>query len=180
MPDYVETGISRQIVATRTIYPDPRGHFAEIFRNSDFEIELPNFIQDNVSYSTQNVLRGMHFQEDQWQVLTVLFGSILDITIDIDETSPTFLSTNVVEMNIDSKNQLIIPPGVAHGFCVTSNEVVLHYKSSKYYGETKQFGIAWNSEQLKNLWPQKQWILSERDLNFPHLNDLWTNVLDEN
>jgi dTDP-4-dehydrorhamnose 3,5-epimerase len=180
MHDYVDTGISRQKIATRTIYPDARGHFAEVFRNNDHGVGLPNFVQDNVSYSMQNVLRGMHFQDDQWQILTVLVGSIVDVTIDIDETSSTFLATNVVEMKIDSNNQLIIPPGVAHGFCVTSDEAVLHYKSSKYYGETKQYGIAWDSEQLRDLWPQEHWILSERDLNFPHLSDLKANVLKEN
>lgn len=171
MPNTSALPIKDMRVLTRSLHFDNRGHFEEIFRIHDFEDEIPNFVQDNISYSRKNVLRGMHFQDEQWQVLTVLVGSILDITIDVNSSSESFLKTNVIEMKFDSNNQLLIPPGVAHGFCVTSKEAVLHYKSSKLYGDSRQHGISWNSTEIKNFWPKNDWILSERDLSFPQLSD---------
>ena len=158
-------------LGTRSIYFDSRGHFEEIFRVNDFGSELPQFIQDNLSYSKNGVLRGMHFQDNQWQILTVIRGSILDVTIDVNPASPSFLKTHVVEMHFDSDNQLLIPPGVAHGFCVISDEAILHYKSSMFYGESKQHGISWDSEELKEFWPKRSWELSERDSNFHQLRE---------
>jgi dTDP-4-dehydrorhamnose 3,5-epimerase len=166
-----EVAICHMKLVTRLIHFDKRGHFEEIFRANDFGSEVPQFIQDNLSYSNSGVLRGMHFQDHQWQLLTVLKGSILDVTIDINRTSQTFLKTNVVEMHFDSDNQLLIPPGVAHGFCVISNEAVLHYKSSVLYGDSKQHGISWDSEQIREFWPKETWELSARDSSFPQLDE---------
>jgi len=171
MHNFSALPIKNMQVLTRSLHLDNRGHFEEICRIDDFEEKVPNFVQDNISYSRKNVLRGMHFQDEQWQVLTVLVGSILDITIDVKPLSESFLKTNVIEMKFDSNNQLLIPPGVAHGFCVTSNEAVLHYKSSKLYGESRQHGISWDSKEIKDFWPKNDWILSERDLNFPQLSN---------
>ncbi len=171
MSNFKELAIHQMMLGTRFIHFDNRGHFEEIFRVNDFGSEVPNFVQDNLSYSNNRVLRGMHFQDDQWQLLTILKGSILDVTIDIDHASPSFLNTNVVEMHFDSHNQLLIPPGVAHGFCVISNEAILHYKSSILYGDSKQHGISWDSEQIRGFWPEESWELSSRDLGFPKLSE---------
>ena len=177
MSNHIEAAIQHMKLGTRLIHFDSRGHFEEIFRVNDFGSDLPQFVQDNLSYSKSRVLRGMHFQDHQWQLLTVLKGSILDVTIDINHTSPTFLKTNVVEMHFDSDNQLLIPPGVAHGFCVISNEAVLHYKSSVFYGESKQHGISWDSEELKKFWPKESWEISARDSDFPQLDEFLNNSL---
>ena len=171
MSNFKELAIHQMMLGTRFIHFDNRGHFEEIFRVNDFGSEVPNFVQDNLSYSNNRVLRGMHFQDDQWQLLTILKRSILDVTIDIDHASPSFLNTNVVEMHFDSHNQLLIPPGVAHGFCVISNEAILHYKSSLLYGDSKQHGISWDSEEIRGFWPEESWELSARDLGFPKLSE---------
>lgn len=150
---------------------DTRGFFQEIYREVDFSAFSPHAVQDNLSYSKGSVLRGMHFQDEQWQILTVLRGSILDITIDISKSSETFLETQKLVMTETGLNQLIIPPKVAHGFCVLSDEVHLLYKSSRYYGDTNQHGISWKSEQIIDLWPDNDWVMSERDLGLPNLNE---------
>lgn len=72
---------------------DSRGFFQEIYREVDFSAFSPRLVQDNLSYSKGSVLRGMHFQDEQWQILTVLSGSILDVTIDISRSSKTFLQS---------------------------------------------------------------------------------------
>jgi dTDP-4-dehydrorhamnose 3,5-epimerase len=163
--------IDRLKLINRHLYPDNRGYFGEIYRESDFGSEVPCFVQDNQSFSERNVLRGMHLQASQWQLLTVLKGSIRDLTVDLGSSSPTFGMINLLEMKHDSNNQLLIPPGVAHGFCVLSESAILHYKSSVYYGETPQYGVAWNSTELKEFWPGNEWIISERDSGFPTIGD---------
>jgi dTDP-4-dehydrorhamnose 3,5-epimerase len=167
MFEIFDYNIERMKVINRPIYLDNRGRFGEIFRMNDFGDEVPRFVQDNLSVSDRNVLRGMHLQVNQWQLVTVLQGSILDLTVDLDKKSPTYEKVSVIEMKCDLNNQLLIPPGVAHGFCVLSESAILHYKSSVLYGETSQYGVAWDSSQLQDLWPNKEWIISDRDLNFP-------------
>ena len=163
--------IHRLKLINRHLYPDSRGHFGEIYRESAFNTEVPRFIQDNQSFSQRNVLRGMHIQIDQWQLLTVMNGTICDLTVDLGANSPTFGMINLLEMKHDSNNQLLIPPGIAHGFCVLSESAILHYKSSVYYGETPQYGVAWNSAELRNFWPGHEWVISERDSGFPTMSD---------
>lgn len=159
--------IGRMKVVNRPIHLDNRGHFGEIFREKDFGEGVPRFVQDNLSISRHNVLRGMHLQADQWQLVTVLEGTILDLTVDLNRKSSTYEKINLIEMKSDLNNQLLIPPGVAHGFCVLSESAILHYKSSVFYGETPQYGVAWDSSQIQDFWPNSKWIISKRDLNFP-------------
>ena len=161
--------IHRMKLLNRTLNVDKRGHFKEIYRATDFGDEVPEFVQDNLSFSKGAVLRGMHLQVSQWQLVTILSGSILDVTFDLNPNSPTFRQAHSIKMRHDLDNQLLIPPGVSHGFCVLSKEAILHYKSTIYYGNSLQYGVAWNSEELKNIWPEGDWVLSARDLEFPSI-----------
>lgn len=141
----------------------------EITRDKDSS--LPQLVQHNLSYSKGYVLRGMHFQDKQWQVLTVLKGRILDITIDISPVSQTFLTVESNVLSNTERNQLIIPPNVAHGFCALEDETLLLYQSSVYYGDTEQHGVSWKSEQIFDLWPIKDWVISDRDKSLPSLSE---------
>jgi dTDP-4-dehydrorhamnose 3,5-epimerase len=162
--------IDRMKLLNRTLSADERGHFEEIYRATDFGDEVPEFVQDNLSFSKASVLRGMHLQVSQWQLVTVLSGSIQDVTFDLNPNSPTFRQAHSIEMRHNLNNQLLIPPGVSHGFCVLSKEVILQYKSNVYYGNTLQYGVAWDSQELKNILPEGDWILSGRDLEFPTID----------
>jgi dTDP-4-dehydrorhamnose 3,5-epimerase len=178
MLEVFNTSIDQVRLLNRKLHNDKRGYFEEIFRSMDFDNEVPAFIQDNLSYSIGPVLRGMHLQVGQWQLITVVSGSIRDVTLDLNRESRTFLKTNSVEMRHNLNNQLLIPPGVAHGFAVTSEQALLHYKSTVYYGASMQYGIFWGSPELAKCWPSKDWVVSERDSNFPSLSDfLKTNFL---
>ena len=163
--------IDRMKLLNRTLSVDKRGHFKEIYRVTDFGDEVPEFVQDNLSFSKGVVLRGMHLQVSQWQLVTILSGSIRDVTLDLNRESRTFMKSHSVEMRHDSSNQLLIPPGVAHGFALTSDQALLHYKSTIYYGDSLQFGISWKSPELAECWPDGNWVVSDRDCDFPSLSD---------
>ena len=171
MGNFSSLAISQLFVRHMPRLNDSRGFFQEIQREVDLNPFSPQMVQDSLSFSKGSVLRGMHFQDEQWQILTVLRGSILDVTIDVSVNSSTFLKSQKLELSDDGLNQLIIPPNVAHGFCSLSDEVLLLYKSSKYYGETNQHGISWESEQIIGFWPVNKWVISERDLAFSSLDD---------
>ena len=149
----------------RSLLPhiDNRGVLIEEFKLKEIEIKVPAFVQYSLSYSGQNVLRGMHSQRDQWQLVTLIKGSIIDVVINIDENSEFYLNRVSFNLTPSGVNQILISPGIAHGFAVTSNEAIIHYKSSVYYDIKKQSGIRWDSKPIVEYWPKKDWIISSRD-----------------
>ncbi len=151
------------------IYSDDRGYFFEELRSSSLPIGVPEFIQDSISFSKANVLRGMHMQENQWQLVTVLTGEILDVLINLDSKCVDYRKTTSIRMNWRSLNQILISPGIAHGYAVLDEEVRIHYKSSIYYGDSRQVGVNWQSKELIGYWPKRNWTISERDMKFPHV-----------
>jgi dTDP-4-dehydrorhamnose 3,5-epimerase len=165
-------GLSRAWVRKVPRFNDHRGYFSEEFRKSSAPKVTPEFVQDSLSYSTKNVLRGMHLQTNQWQLVTIVKGELIDVLIDLVESSPTYLESVSLNLSDLGKNQLLLGPGIAHGYGVLSDHVILHYKSSVYYGDTPQFGVNWISKELNSYWPKRNWVVSDRDSNFPIIQDL--------
>jgi len=158
-------------IRTRNVnrFEDGRGTFQEIVRSSDLPETAIEFLQDSVSISKKRVLRGMHFQESQWQLVTLLKGSILDVILCVDKESVNFQKYVCLNLTEDGTNQLFIPPGFAHGFANLGEEAVVHYKSSVHYGATKQHGVHWQSRVICHLWPKHDWVISQRDCSFAKL-----------
>jgi len=156
---------------------DERGYFSEEFRLNESPVSGVNFVQDSLSYSKKNVLRGMHIQADQWQLVTLITGKIVDVLIDLSPESPTYKKSISIELSSEGLNQIFVRPGIAHGYGVISEDAVIHYKSSVYYGETPQFGLLWSSNELAHLWPEREWFVSSRDSNFPEFQELITDSL---
>lgn len=153
------------------IFRDKRGKFFETFREKEYKeagIKEP-FVQDNVSVSQKNVLRGLHIRKDQGQMLTVLSGKIFDVVVDLRPGSPTYKKHFSVEISSDHPQQIYMPPGFAHGFCVLSDEATLHYKCTQYYNSEKEKGVLWSDSDLNINWPVKNPIVSERDQRFSNL-----------
>ena len=146
---------------------DDRGYFTEVLRTSDLPEGVPNFVQDSISSSKKNVLRGMHIQLEQWQLITVLEGTIVDVLLNLDRKSRYFLNSIAFNLTWDDMNQLLVAPGFAHGFAVISDVAKIHYKSNVYYGSTEQSGIHWNSPEISEYWPKNDWVISARDKSFP-------------
>ena len=156
-------------------FEDERGYFFESFRSEVFmEYGLPeNFVQDNEAKSTKGVLRGLHYQLNtpQGKLVRVIFGSILDIAVDVRTGSPTFGKSESVVLSGINKKMLYVPEGFAHGYLVTSDDAVVTYKCTDYYESGDQYGILWNDETLGLDWGIEFPILSEKDKILPKLKD---------
>ena len=158
------------------INKDNRGYFLESFKSSEFELNgLPtNFVQQNQSKSKKNILRGLHYQLNygQGKLVWVSSGSILDVSIDIRIGSPTF--GKYVSFVLDDKKheRLYIPEGFAHGFCVLSEEAILHYMCTQTYHPEDEYGVLWNDPKISINWPDGEKIVSDRDKKWPNLNEI--------
>ena len=139
---------------------------------SDLAPEIPEFVQDNQSYSTYGVVRGLHFQKApyaQAKLVRVVSGKVLDVAVDLRAGSPTFGKHVSVELSGENHLQFFIPEGFAHGFSVLSHEVVFQYKCSSFYNKESEGGIIFNDPDLGIDWgiPQKDMILSPKDKVHP-------------
>ncbi len=150
------------------VFGDERGHFFEIYSQRTWgEAGLePKFIQDSLSFSQKNVLRGLHFQSPRWQakLVYVTRGKICDVVLDIRLGSPTFGRWQSFELSDANKRQLYIPEGLAHGFCTLSPEAQIQYKFNEFYYPEDEYRIAWNDPALAISWPTTDPILSAKDL----------------
>jgi dTDP-4-dehydrorhamnose 3,5-epimerase len=149
-------------------YPDNRGFFVERYNEKKFQSEgLPtNFIQDNFSRSAFSVLRGLHFQTNpaQGKLVTCLNGEIFDVAVDIRKDSETYGEHLAVVLKGTEPSWLWIPPGFAHGFCVTSKEGAdVFYKVDSAYNPATEGSYHWQSPLLNIQWPILKPILSQKD-----------------
>lgn len=157
------------------VFIDNRGYFYEVFQQKRYtEYGLPTFVQDNISRSRRNVIRGLHYQlpHAQGKLVWVVHGSVLDITVDIRVNSKTFGQWFSIKLDDHKGTQLYIPPGFAHGFCVLSEEADFYYKCTDYYSPNDEHGIAWNDNNLSIAWPIDNPIISPKDQQYPLLNEI--------
>lgn len=154
-----------------TVFNDPRGFFFESFNLAVFETAVNrrvNFVQDNHSCSSKNVLRGLHYQlapAAQGKLVRVVHGEVLDIAVDIRKSSPTFGKWVGEILSAENKKQLWIPEGFAHGFLTLSDKAELVYKTTNYYAPTFDRCIIWNDPSINIAWPLHEApLLSNKDI----------------
>ena len=152
-------------------FQDERGFFFENYRKDDFFNNgiAVEFVQDNTSFSLKNVVRGMHFQSppyEQGKLVSVMTGKVLDVAVDIRQSSPTFGKWVSRELSSENIRMLWIPPGFAHGFLAIEDSVV-HYKVTKEYNRESEGGIIYNDPIINIRWPSEQPIVSGKDLKWP-------------
>lgn len=157
------------------LFFDDRGFFRETFRKPLYEkigIDC-DFLQDNHSFSKQGTVRGMHFQRfpGQAKLVTVMQGEIFDVIVDIRPASPTFGKWEGVLLNASEGDQLFIPPGFAHGFCVMSETAHIIYKVSSVYDPNEERGFRYDDPFVGIKWPIESPVLSERDSRSPILKE---------
>lgn len=170
-----EAPLSGVLIIEPRIFTDARGYFHEAYQAERYaQHNIPAFVQDNLSRSSKNVLRGLHYQKPhaQGKLVHVSRGAVWDVVVDIRVSSPTFGKYFHIELSEDNHLQLYIPPGFAHGFCVLSDIADFHYKCTDYYQPNAEHGIAWNDPQLNIPWPVKEPILSPKDEVYPALNEI--------
>lgn len=146
------------------VHRDARGSFFELFRANQFE---DIFVQDNCSVSKRGVIRGMHFQRHpgQAKLVTVLEGEIFDVVVDMRMDSPTFGLWEGVPLSSENREQLLIPVGFAHGFCVLSKQACVMYKMTSYYDPAEEKEFRFDDPEVGIEWPVESPSISDRDQN---------------
>jgi dTDP-4-dehydrorhamnose 3,5-epimerase len=153
------TAIDGVLILQPKVFGDSRGFFMESFNQQRFDAAVGRptaFVQDNHSRSTRGVLRGLHFQlapHAQGKLVRVTSGSVFDVAVDIRRSSPTFGRWVGVELSGENHRQLWLPPGMAHGFVVTSDSADFLYKTTDYYAPAAEGCIRWDDPDLAIAWP---------------------------
>lgn len=161
-------------------FEDERGYFFESFNEAVFRDKtglLVHFVQDNQSFSSKGVLRGLHFQtgfHQQAKLVRVIQGEVLDVVVDLRKDSKTY-GKHIKEILSDTnQKQVFIPRGFAHGFLVLSETAIFSYKCDNYYNRESEGGIIYNDESLGIDWilNDEDFLISEKDLVLPKFKDV--------
>jgi len=164
-----------------TVFADDRGFFLETYSEPRYRaagIEV-RFQQDNHSRSAKGTLRGLHYQSGagQAKLIRVATGRIWDVTVDIRPESSTFGRWHAVELDDQKRQQLFVPAGFAHGFCVLSESADVQYKVSTPYDAATECGLSYADPDLNITWPVSSPILSARDQQAESLASFRARVL---
>ncbi len=163
----IETKLPGVLILEPRVFEDERGCFLETW-NAERYVEVGitgPFVQDNVSVSKKGVIRGLHYQDPnpQGKLVSVLYGAVYDVAVDLRPNSPTFRKWVGVELSAENGHQLWIPPGMAHGFQALHDGTVFSYKCTAYYSPTDEQTLHWGDPSIGAEWPIEEPILSEKD-----------------
>ena len=174
-----QTSIKDLIVIIPTVFKDERGYFFESYNKSIYNDAgiMYDFIQDNQSFSTKGVIRGLHLQINsfaQAKLVRVLQGEILDVAVDLRKNSITYGKHFSVILSAENKKQLMVPHGFAHGFSVLSDTASVLYKVDQVYHKDSERGIRYDDPALAIDWKVNldNVIVSEKDLILPAFKDI--------
>jgi dTDP-4-dehydrorhamnose 3,5-epimerase len=152
----LSTPLEGVFVLEPKVFGDARGFFLESYNERTLaEAGIKDhFVQDNQSFSTRNVVRGLHYQirQTQGKLVRVILGEILDVVVDLRKSSQTFGRWSSMPLSGENKHMLWIPPGFAHGFRVVSENAHVLYKATDYYSPEAERTLAWNDPELKIDW----------------------------
>jgi dTDP-4-dehydrorhamnose 3,5-epimerase len=175
--NFIPTKLEGCFIIEPKIILDERGYFMESFNEKTFQKGIGqevHFVQDNQSYSSKGVLRGMHYQTGahaQAKLVRVLQGEVLDVAVDLRPNSPTYGQYESVLLTGENQRQFFVPRGFAHGFLVTSNTAVFFYKCDNFYNKESEAGVIYNDKTINIDWnfPSENLIISEKDRIQPNL-----------
>ncbi len=168
-----ETALPGVKIIEPKVFGDHRGFFLETYNRERYKeagIDL-DFMQDNHSKSSRGVLRGLHYQlvNPQDKLVWCISGAVWDVAVDVRKGSETFGKWVGVELNTETKKQILVPKGFAHGFVVLSEVAEIMYKCSDVYNPKGEGGIIWNDPAVGIEWPITDVVLSEKDAILPPL-----------
>ena len=177
----IETALQGVLIIEPKVFLDSRGFFVETYQRERYQSMglMAEFVQDNLSFSSRGVLRGVHCQNphSQGKLVQVLQGEVWDVAVDIRRNSPHFGQWTAVTLSSETKNQFYVPPGFAHGFCVLSETALLAYKCTDIYYPGAEVGFRWDDPEVEIAWPVREPILSDKDGRLPLLRDIPVNQL---
>ena len=177
--NFIATKLQGCYVIEPKVILDERGYFMESFNEKTFQNgveQAVHFVQDNQSFSTKGVLRGLHYQTGehaQAKLVRVLQGEVLDVAVDIRPDSKTFGHYEAVVLSAENKKQFFVPRGFAHGFLVLSETATFFYKCDNFYNKESEGGIIYNDETINIDWQFsfENLIISEKDKVQPNLEN---------
>lgn len=172
---FEKTDIDGCYVITFKTFHDDRGYFSIPYSREIFNNEIGydvDFVQDNMSYSYKNVIRGLHFQTGEYEqakLVNCTHGKVLDVAVDIRKNSHTYGKVVKVMLGLGFEKMLFIPRGCAHGFSVLSETAIFQYKVDNQYNKESEAGIRYDDPVLNIDWyvEKKNAIVSEKDLILP-------------
>lgn len=176
---FIETKLEGCFVIEPTVFKDDRGYFMESFNENTFEKGIGkkiHFVQDNQSYSSKGVLRGLHYQcgeHAQAKLVRVLEGEVLDVAVDLRPNSKTFGHYESIILTAENQKQFFVPRGFAHGFLVLSDTATFFYKCDNFYNKESEGGLIYNDPTLNIDWqtPLDHLIISDKDKILPTLQN---------
>ena len=182
--NFIATPLAGCYILEPNVILDERGYFMESFNEQTFQKgtgQTVHFVQDNQSFSSKGVLRGLHYQtgeHTQAKLVRVLSGSVLDVAVDIRPDSPTYGQHFSTELSAENQRQFFVPRGFAHGFLVLSETATFFYKCDNFYNKASEGGIASNDPALGIDWQLdfESLCISEKDLVQPllaHARPVW-------
>lgn len=178
-----ETGLPGVLIVEPRLFVDDRGLFLETYHAERYAAEKFGFrfVQDNLSFSRQGVLRGLHYQlgRPQGKLVMVVQGEVYDVAVDIRKGSPTFGRWSGTVLSSRNYRQVFVPEGFAHGFSVQSETATVMYKCTDFYSPADERGIRWDDPSLGIDWPVRNPILSEKDGTYPTLETIPAHDLPE-
>jgi dTDP-4-dehydrorhamnose 3,5-epimerase len=150
-----DTTITGARLFSPDVFKDDRGFFKETYTTSKYQALglTDEFVQDSMSFSAKNVLRGLHGDPEMSKLVNVLRGKVWDVIVDVRKESPTFLKWEGFELSEDNHAQLYIPKGCAHGFLTLTGDVVFAYKHGALYNPQREFAYRWNDPTFAITWP---------------------------
>jgi dTDP-4-dehydrorhamnose 3,5-epimerase len=175
----VDTNIKGCFVLEVNVFNDERGYFYESYNKETFKkvtgLDI-DFVQDNQSFSSKGVLRGLHYQigeAAQAKLVRAIRGAVLDVVVDLRRESVTFGKYVAVELSAENKKQLFVPRGCAHGFVVLTDTAEFAYKCDNFYSKEQERGIIYNDDAIGINWffEEKDLIISEKDKCLPRLQN---------
>lgn len=175
----IKTELKDCFIIEPRIFKDERGYFFESFNEKTFSEKTGlnvHFVQDNQSFSSKGVLRGLHYQIGEFaqaKLVQVLQGEVLDVAVDIRPNSETYGKYVSVLLTAENKKQMFVPRGFAHGFLVLSPTALFSYKCDNFYNKESEGGVAFDDPMIGIDWnfPKEQLIISEKDQNNPTLQN---------
>lgn len=176
--NFIPTKIDGCFIIEPKIINDERGYFMESFNENTFQKgvgQSVHFVQDNQSFSTKGVLRGLHYQTGvhaQAKLVRVLSGEVLDVVVDIRPESVTYGQYVSVVLSAENQKQFFIPRGFAHGFLVLSETATFFYKCDNFYNKESEGGLIYNDPIINIDWqfPIDQLLISEKDMLLPTID----------
>ena len=177
--DVIPTKLEGCVILDPNVIYDERGYFMESYNEKKFEAltgQQVHFVQDNQSYSTKGVLRGLHYQTGehaQAKLVRVLQGEVLDVAVDIRPDSSTYGQHVAVMLTAENQRQLFVPRGFAHGFIVLSETAGFFYKCDNFYNKESEGGIIYNDKTIGIDWMMsgEDLLVSDKDRVLPTLQN---------